>query len=213
MEEQLSKKELLKLTGISYGQLYRWKREKLIPEAWFHKQASITGQETFFPKEAILKRVKRILELKDRYSLEEMAEMFSPEFVNRLFQEDELEQFQELDIEIAAQCMDVMEKDVFNFREILFMCVLSELFQAHSLSEELQSQLIVETLHNQSHIPALDHTFTVWKLHEDYVVCFYQTSAKPTFDTRIQLLYEVDLQEYSNQLKIKYQNVFHFTSE
>ncbi|MBP3266626.1 MAG: DUF4004 family protein, partial [Clostridiales bacterium] len=39
MEEQLiSKQELLKVTHISYGTLYRWKRLGLIPESWFiHK--------------------------------------------------------------------------------------------------------------------------------------------------------------------------------
>ena len=31
-ETLISKKELLDLTGISYGQLYRWKRKGLIPE-------------------------------------------------------------------------------------------------------------------------------------------------------------------------------------
>jgi predicted DNA-binding transcriptional regulator AlpA len=32
-EELISKKEVLELTGISYGQFYRWKREGLIPES------------------------------------------------------------------------------------------------------------------------------------------------------------------------------------
>ena len=40
----ISKKDLLNETGISYGQLYRWKREGLIPEEWFIKQPSFTGQ-------------------------------------------------------------------------------------------------------------------------------------------------------------------------
>ena len=44
----ISKRELLENTGISYGQLYRWKREGLIPEEWFIKRASFTGQECFF---------------------------------------------------------------------------------------------------------------------------------------------------------------------
>lgn len=47
---QISKKELLDITGISYGQLYRWKRKGLIPEDWFIRRATFTGQETFFPK-------------------------------------------------------------------------------------------------------------------------------------------------------------------
>lgn len=52
MEQDLmSKKELLELTGISYGQLYRWKRKKLIPEEWFIRKSTFTGQETFFPRE------------------------------------------------------------------------------------------------------------------------------------------------------------------
>lgn len=75
----ISKKELLAATGISYGQLYRWKRERLIPEEWFVKQASFTGQETFFPREKVIKRVQEILLLKDRHSLDELASMFSPD--------------------------------------------------------------------------------------------------------------------------------------
>lgn len=78
----ITKKELLKITGISYGQLYRWKRFGLIPEEWFVKQSSYTGQETVFPKEKILERINIIQELKDYYSLEEMAVMLSPELMS-----------------------------------------------------------------------------------------------------------------------------------
>ncbi len=73
----ISKKELLEVTGISYGQLYRWKREGLIPEEWFVKQSSFTGQETFFPREEILGRIGAILELKDTHSLGELAGLLS----------------------------------------------------------------------------------------------------------------------------------------
>ena len=73
----ISKKDLLTTTGISYGQLYRWKRQGLIPEEWFIKKASYTGQETFFPRESIISRVETILQLKDTYSMEQLAEMFS----------------------------------------------------------------------------------------------------------------------------------------
>ena len=94
MEENnlISKKDLLQLTGISYGQLYRWKRENLIPEAWFVKKASFTGQETFFPKEKILERTSMILELKDKYSLEELGNIFSPESTSRIFRKSDIEE-------------------------------------------------------------------------------------------------------------------------
>ena len=65
----ISKKELLALTGISYGQLYRWKRQGLIPEEWFIKRSAYTGQDTFFPREQILSRIRTIQDDKDRYSM------------------------------------------------------------------------------------------------------------------------------------------------
>lgn len=77
MDTLISKKDLLATTGISYGQLYRWKREGLIPEEWFNKQSSFTGQETFFPREEILARVTSILAMKDDHSLGELADILS----------------------------------------------------------------------------------------------------------------------------------------
>lgn len=79
MDEFISKKDLLSTTGISYGQLYRWKRENLIPEEWFIKRSSYTGQETYFPKDKILERIDTIQKLKDRYPLEDLARKLSPE--------------------------------------------------------------------------------------------------------------------------------------
>jgi hypothetical protein len=75
----ISKKDLLLATGISYGQLYRWKRKGLIPEDWFVRKSAFTGQETFFPREKMVARVERILSMKDEdASLDEIAEAVSP---------------------------------------------------------------------------------------------------------------------------------------
>jgi len=67
--QEISKKQLLQETGISYGQLYRWKREGLIPEEWFEKRSAFTGQETFFPRKRILQRIEFIQSMKDGLSL------------------------------------------------------------------------------------------------------------------------------------------------
>lgn len=77
-EEMISKKELLELTDISYGQLYRWKRKGLIPEDWFIKKSSFTGQETYFPKLKVLSRIEKIKSMKEDVSLDELAEVFTP---------------------------------------------------------------------------------------------------------------------------------------
>ncbi len=78
MENLISKKDLLEAANISYGQLYRWKRKNLIPENWFIRKSTFTGQETFFPKDDILLRIEKIKSLKDDLSLDELADMFSP---------------------------------------------------------------------------------------------------------------------------------------
>ncbi len=74
----ISKKELLDLTGISYGQLYRWKRKGLIPEDWFIRKATYTGQETFFPRSQVLARIEKIKNMKEDISLDDLADVFSP---------------------------------------------------------------------------------------------------------------------------------------
>lgn len=75
-QELISKKDLLMETGISYGQLYRWKRKKLIPEEWFIRKSTFTGQETFFLKDEVLERIERIKKMKDDLSLDDMANVF-----------------------------------------------------------------------------------------------------------------------------------------
>jgi len=77
-EDLISKRELLDATGISYGQLYRWKRKNLIPEDWFIRKSTFTGQETFFPRALILERIGKIKGMKDERSLDELAGVFSP---------------------------------------------------------------------------------------------------------------------------------------
>lgn len=69
----ISKKDLLDKYSISYGALYRWKRKGLIPEEWFIKKATVTGQETFFPERIICERIELIQGLKEDVLLDELA--------------------------------------------------------------------------------------------------------------------------------------------
>ncbi len=76
-QELISKKELLERYSISYGALYRWKRKGLIPEEWFLKKSTVTGQETFFPKTLICERVEQIQGQKDEFSLDELSKQLN----------------------------------------------------------------------------------------------------------------------------------------
>ena len=74
-QELISKKELLEMYGISYGALYRWKRKGLIPEEWFIKKSTVTGQETFFPRRLICERMELIKAQKDDISLDGISDL------------------------------------------------------------------------------------------------------------------------------------------
>ena len=165
-QKELSKKDLLKTTGISYGQLYRWKREGLIPEEWFVKRPSPTGQETFFPKEQILKRVQAIQTLKDRYSLEELAKLLSPEITNRVFTEEELECFTEIDIRVAADFMDVLNKDTFTFIEVLVMITLCRWKKQNLILEQELYDLIPNVATTATNITEIKTSFLLLTVHE-----------------------------------------------
>ena len=78
-EKLISKKELLQRYGISYGALYRWKRKGLIPEDWFIKKSTVTGQETFFPESRICERIQWIQNQKDEASLDTLARQLGQE--------------------------------------------------------------------------------------------------------------------------------------
>jgi hypothetical protein len=136
-EELISKKDLLQTTGISYGQLYRWKRKNIIPEEWFIKKSSFTGQETFFPKDKILERINKIKDMKEDLSLDDLAEKFSPKPTEVILTEGML-----LAKNIVTQSTLNIYKTMhnklesFNFEQILYMSILERFLMSGEVSFE-----------------------------------------------------------------------------
>lgn len=165
MEELISKKELLELTGISYGQLYRWKRKNLIPEDWFMKKSSFTGQETFFPKDKILDRLKQIMDMKEDVSLDDLAERFSPSMPEEMIISGE---------DIARR--NIVSKDIFtlytnmypgkkefNFQDLLYMEMVSELIEKRKLSLEDAEKAIRIVADNYSELKDKDPAISIFR--------------------------------------------------
>ena len=145
-EEQLvSKKEVLELTGISYGQLYRWKRKGLIPEAWFVRRSTFTGQETFFPREKILERIERVKEMKDTHPLDDLADVITREVNARL--QVSLEKVRRLtgvDASVLEACdIEAGPKKTVSIQDALCLGAVSRLKRA-ARAEELD--LVQRTL-------------------------------------------------------------------
>ena len=145
-EELISKKDLLELTGISYGQLYRWKRKDLIPEEWFVRKSTFTGQETFFPKEKILERINKIQTMKENLSLDELAEMFSPNLTELNLNKDELVKRNIVSDEVIHF---YLENDVrgtlFDLGRIVEVYILEKLLQSGEINLE-EGKMILQML-------------------------------------------------------------------
>lgn len=128
-EKLISKKEVLADMGISYGQLYRWKRKGLIPESWFIRRSTFTGQETFFPQEKILERIGRIKDLKDDHPLDDLA-MLITKRVNAKLEVafSKLRQLGWLDEHLVKICgLEKDEEGVLSMKEALCLGVLRNL--------------------------------------------------------------------------------------
>ena len=207
----LFRSDLLKTTGISYGQLYRWKREGLIPEEWFVKRSSPTGQETYFPQEKILKRIHAIQQLKDSYSLEELARILTPEVSNRLFCEEDLEHFDELDIDVAADFMDAMSKDSFVFLEVLVMIALSQAMVDSAITEEERTHAVSFLSKRMSELHSADYVLELLQAQGHLYVLLKKEGSEVYLDDGLVAIRSIHLNELSNAIKLKYKETFQFT--
>lgn len=202
----ISKKDLLAVTGISYGQLYRWKRERLIPEDWFIKRSSYTGQETFFPRQQILSRVQTILEAKDRYSLEELAHILSPESSAAGFRSAEGVQSMEEIGELLKPVIDrLYGKSSYEFAEILVFCAVSQIVDLLELSEAAAEELLGMAMGAARGVQDLtDMTMTVFRTEGTLHLALNKTAAPLVLDKTLVTCGACDLGALAGKLKLKY---------
>lgn len=142
-DKLISKKELLNLEQISYGTLYRWKRQGLIPESWFIHRATDIGQATFFPEEKIITRIERIKELKNELSVDQMQELFSANVESFKIP---LEDFKSLEIvgkmSLTAFTSVFPGKDLLDFNDVFGMYVVDHLMKLSGIYLEDAKQVL-----------------------------------------------------------------------
>ncbi|WP_445429711.1 YhbD family protein [Bacillus atrophaeus] len=208
MEEQeqlISKKDLLEETSISYGQLYRWKRKNLIPEEWFIRKSTFTGQETFFPREEILKRVSKIQEMKENLSLDEMRDMLSPRVKDMKITGGELVERGLISSEVLSVFLKLRDTDnvYFSYQDILSAYVLEGLLKSGNISLD-EGKMAVEVL-NQSGLSEIKkHTELIILRKLGITTCFVAASSEPIiFEKAVKIAEKIDLAEASEELKAK----------
>lgn len=201
----ISKKELLAVTGISYGQLYRWKRERLIPEEWFIKQSAYTGQETFFPRQQILSRVQTILDAKDKYSLEELANLLSPETSPGFRSAEGLKSMEEIDPTLLPVIQSLYGRENYEFFDVVLFATVTRAAHALSLPDYGMRDLLIRAA--SAAIPVqrtVDLTLTVFMAEGKIHALLSKTAAPLSLDSDLPVLGSWDLSELAGKLKLKY---------
>ncbi|MCI2424984.1 YhbD family protein [Candidatus Acetothermia bacterium] len=215
-EEMISKKELLAEANITYGQLYRWKRKGLIPEAWFIRKATFTGQETFFVREKILERIERIQQLKERYPLDELAQWLSEPVGQVELNQMNLHQLKsfpgidKLPAEIMAIYQSVGDASTpYTFEQIFALAVLQRLHRAGRTIADLK---LAHSLLAQVKVDALS-TNNEWQLYllrkqvssggiSAEITLSLVAPAGTLFDPDIEVITKVDLLAILDAVKI-----------
>ncbi len=214
----ISKKELLQLTGISYGQLYRWKREGLIPESWFIKQSSYTGQETFFPKDKIVDRVKAIQDMKDKYSLDELARLLSPEASSDVFiMEEQIPNIVGLNIAIYDKYKQLVGIDELRFYDFLLVLAFSNIQRQLHLENERLFLLLENIAIRAKQIGSVDCVLLVLEVNEQLYSMILkeneymerkQKEIELFFDQRFTIRFALSLSEVNEQFRRENKNLF-----
>lgn len=121
MQEYITKKQLLEQCGLSYGQLYRWKRMGLIPREWFIKKSAVTGQETVLPKNKILKRIEQIEQMMESHSLEQIAQRFAFDSREKVIDFQRLYSLPFIKTEYVTTLGNYFKKDGYSATELMLI--------------------------------------------------------------------------------------------
>ena len=187
----ISKKDLLKEMNISYGQLYRWKREGLIPDEWFVKQSVSTGQETFFKRDLIIPRIENILKLKDQYQLDELKEFLNHYSQSKTYTIRELILIDELDPFILKSYSRKKEK--FNLLDVIIIYIFS-FYKDYINYDDYEKYDLPNNI-------TLNHVFVIINHNNEYSIII---TTKDTFiDSKLNIYKKIELEEVASILATK----------
>lgn len=207
----ISKKDLLAVTGISYGQLYRWKRQQLIPEEWFIKKASYTGQETFFPREQIISRVQTILQLKDTYSMEQLAAMFAEQAPqNAGLTPEQLQKIEELPQEWRESLFELTGKDSIYFDDLVAIVFIARQSQVPEADKKklltVLPQAVGET-NGSGGSNSSNSCLGIFQIGGEYHLFILKGTAGLAFDQTITSVAAESWSSIADALRIQYKNL------
>lgn len=201
MNEYITKKQLLELTNISYGQLYRWKRLGLIPESWFIKRAAVTGQETVLPRKKSVARINKILQLMKSYSIEQLVEKLAFNKDQPVITFEELYQLPYLDTQQVNAIGNYFKSESYTATQLVMIISMANVSDVARLNTRQFVDLLRFALPVADKIQKIEVRCLVFAAGGDYHLAIIDNGQSPIFDDGLRLLGNYNFETIWEKLK------------
>jgi len=199
--EYITKKDLLVEMNISYGQLYRWKRLGLIPESWFIKRPSSTGQETVLPRKKIIKRIQEITALMESHSLEEMAKMFSFDSRRDVIAFEDLYKSPHLSSEYVNAVGNYFKKPGYTACEYMMIICATDVARRERFTTRQFVDLLRYCLPMAAHCEKTEVRCVFFAAGGDFHLAIYDNNVQLTFDSGLRVAGNYNFETMWEKLK------------
>lgn len=208
MDNYITKINLLKETGISYGQLYRWKRMGLIPESWFIKRPAPTGQETILPRDKILDRIAEIKSLMKVYSLEELAEKYKDtkevddaDITNPVITFDELYESDYLIAEYVNAVGNYFKKPAYTACEYMMIIACADVARKERFTTREYVDILRYSLPVADRCKSVNVKIVIFAAGGDTHIMIYESEEDAIFDSGLRVLGRFDFANMWHEIK------------
>ncbi|MBR5521414.1 MAG: DUF4004 family protein [Oscillospiraceae bacterium] len=185
--EYITKKELLEKTGISYGQLYRWKRMGMIPESWFIKRPSTTGQETVLPYKKITARIEEIQTLMKSHSLDDIVDILSADVEKEVIAFEDLYKSPYLRTEYVNAVGNYFKKPGYTACEYIMIICAADVARKERFTTRQYVDLLRYSLPVAARCTTLESRCIFFAAGGDWHVTVLDNKAAPLFDRGLRI--------------------------
>lgn len=158
----------------------------------------------------MLNRIKAIQELKNKYSLEELAKILSPEVAKRNFTTDDLAIIEEIKANLIPAFVKVFNKNNFRYIEVLLMIAISDFKDELDLSISQIIDLTNGIKDYSEKIKSTGYMFVIFNNNNEYLGAIYKAQAEIFVDKRVSIVKNINLDDISSNIKLKYRKSFNF---
>lgn len=154
----------------------------------------------------MLSRIRSILDSKEKYSLEELAKLFSPDAVKAAVSNEQLASINEIDSRLIPLIISEYGKSEYDIFDIALLAAVSLTSAKPEVSEEDARSLIRKASSLVS--KPYGQTYTAFSAEGIMYIALTKEADQIQFDSGIDIIDTQSLEELAGKLNIKYRALF-----